>query len=43
MSTQALQPLIWLARSSTSINVGSGTAALCAVFPRACSARIASG
>jgi hypothetical protein len=43
MSTQTLQPLIWLARSSTSANVGAGTPP-CSVTPfSACSAFSASG
>src|SRR6266404_7957324 len=43
MSTQTLQPLIWLARSCTSWIVVTGTLPFSAVFPNASSACSASG
>src|SRR5437762_1245824 len=43
MSTQTLQPLIWLARSCTSWIVVTGTLPFSAVFPNASSACRASG
>src|SRR5215831_16661064 len=43
MSTQALQPLIWLARRLTSSSVRSGTALFLVAAARACRAFITSG
>src|SRR6266508_1927914 len=43
MSTQMLQPLIWLARSSTRYSVASGISACLAAFPSPCSAVKAPG
>src|SRR5689334_16297552 len=43
MSTQMLQPLIWLARSSTRPSVRAGTPALWAVIASVCAALMASG